>query len=167
MRYAKIRKMDISNGLGVRVSIFVQGCSFNCKNCFNPETHNFDGGREFTDETIHKLLELCKKDRIKGLSILGGEPLHPKNLDGVYEIVYNFKEKYPNKDIWIWTGFLFEDLLKNDKIKEILKYCDVLIDGQFVEEKKNLNLKFRGSSNQRVIDIKKTLDSEMIIELEY
>lgn len=166
MRYAKIRKMDISNGLGVRVSIFVQGCSFNCKNCFNPETHNFDGGREFTDETIHKLLELCKKDRIKGLSILGGEPLHPKNLDGVYEIVYNFKEKYPNKDIWIWTGFLFEDLLKNDKIKEILKYCDVLIDGQFVEEKKNLNLKFRGSSNQRVIDIKKTLDSEMIIELE-
>ena len=96
MRYNKIRKMDISNGPGVRVSVFMQGCTFNCKNCFNPETHDFKGGKEFTDEVINKIMELCSKEHIVGLSILGGEPMHPKNIDGTTKLAKSFKEKYPN-----------------------------------------------------------------------
>ena len=105
MRYNKIRKMDISNGPGVRVSIFMQGCTFNCKNCFNPETHDFNGGKELTDEVIEHILELAKKEYIEGLSILGGEPLHPKNISASTKLAKKFKETYPEKTIWIWTGF--------------------------------------------------------------
>ena len=105
MRYNTIRKMDISNGPGVRISIFMQGCAFNCKNCFNPETHDFKGGKEFTDETIAKVLDLCSKDYIAGLSILGGEPMHPINIEGTMRLAKAFKEKYPNKTVWVWTGF--------------------------------------------------------------
>ena len=119
MRYNKIRKMDISNGLGIRVSSSVQGCTFNCRGCFNPETHNFDGGKEFTEETLSTLMKLCESDKIRGLSILGGEPLHENNLDGVLEIVETFKAKYPNKDIWLWSGFKFEEAIKNEKRKKI------------------------------------------------
>ena len=108
MRYNKIRKMDISNGPGVRVSIFTQGCAFNCKNCFNPETHDFTAGNEFTKDTENKIFELCDKDYIEGLSILGGEPLHPKNIEGTTKLAKEFKEKYPNKDLWMWTGFNYE-----------------------------------------------------------
>ena len=105
MRYNKIREMDISDGEGVRVSLFVQGCEFHCKNCFNPETWNFKGGKEFTTETLNTLLELCDKDYIKGLSILGGEPMHPNNRETVVDIMRAFKYKFPNKDIWMWTGY--------------------------------------------------------------
>ena len=156
MHYNKIRKMDISNGPGVRVSIFVQGCTFHCKNCFNPETHDFNGGKEFDDDTIKKVLDLCQNDSIRGLSILGGEPLHPKNIEEVTRLAKTFKETYPNKDIWVWTGFHFEDL----KEKEIFHYIDVLVDGQFDEELKDPRLKWRGSSNQRVIDIKRSLKTK-------
>ena len=135
MKYAKIRKMDISNGEGVRVSLFVQGCSFHCKNCFNQETWDFNGGKEFTTTEIQKIIELANKDYIAGLSVLGGEPLHNNNVDEVFHIVATFKEKFPNKDIWLWT----------------------------VEELKDLSLKFRGSSNQRVIDCKKSLAENKII----
>lgn len=159
MRYNKIRKMDISNGPGVRVSIFMQGCSFKCKNCFNPETHNFNEGKEFTDETIEKVLKLCDKEYIEGLSILGGEPMHPTNIDGTLKLAKKFKEKYPNKTVWIWTGFLFEDL---NKLKD-LSSLDVLVDGRFKEELHNPTLKWKGSSNQRVIDIKETLKQNKII----
>ena len=100
--------MDISNGEGVRVSVFVQGCTFNCKNCFNPETHNFDGGKEFTAETIKHILDLCNNENIVGLSILGGEPMHPTNLEGVTELAKQFKKRFPNKTLWAWTGFLFD-----------------------------------------------------------
>ena len=161
MRYNKIRKMDISNGEGIRVSIFMQGCTFNCKNCFNPETHDFKGGKKFTDETIEKVLELCDNEHIAGLSILGGEPMHPDNIDGTTLLAKRFKEKFPNKNIWAWTGFKFEDYLKD---KEVLKYIDVLIDGQYVDELRDPTLKWRGSSNQRVIDVQKSLKAGKVVE---
>ncbi|MCI7633916.1 MAG: anaerobic ribonucleoside-triphosphate reductase activating protein [Mollicutes bacterium] len=163
MKYAKIRKMDISNGEGVRVSLFVQGCSFHCKNCFNQETWDFNGGKEFTTAEIQKIIELADKDYIAGLSILGGEPLHNNNVDEVFHIVATFKEKFPNKDIWLWTGFKFEDAIKDSKRKLILCNIDVLIDGQFEEDKKDITLKWRGSSNQRVIDCKKSLAENKVI----
>ena len=160
MRYNKIRKMDIADGPGVRVSIFMQGCTFNCKNCFNPETHNFDGGEKFTDETIDKVLKLCDKDHISGLSILGGEPMHPKNIEGTTKLAKAFKEKFPNKSIWAWSGFLFDKSLKD---KEVMNYLDVLVDGQFEEEKRNPTLEWRGSENQRVIDVQKSIKAGKII----
>lgn len=160
MRYNKIRKMDIADGPGVRVSIFMQGCTFNCKNCFNPETHDFAGGKEFTQNTINKVIELSDNDNIEGLSILGGEPMHPKNIDGTKELAKAFKEKYPEKNVWVWSGFQFDKDLKD---KDALKYIDVLVDGQFVEELHDPTLKWRGSSNQRVIDVQKSLKENKII----
>ena len=153
MIYNKIRKMDIANGPGVRVSIFLQGCTFNCKNCFNPDTHDFNGGNEFTNEIIEEVLNLCDKDYIQGLSILGGEPMHPFNIKGTIKLAKIFKERFPDKTIWSWTGFLMENIID----KEIFDYIDVLVDGQFVEELRNPNLKWCGSENQRVIDIQETL----------
>lgn len=160
MRYNKIRKMDISNGPGVRVSIFMQGCVFNCKNCFNPETHDFDGGKEFTDETIEKVLSLCEASHIEGLSILGGEPLHPKNIEASTRLASSFKEKYPNKTLWVWSGYLYENLANNF---EIIKYIDVLVDGVYKDEFHNPKLSWRGSSNQRVINVKKSLKQKNIV----
>ena len=163
MKYAKIRKMDISNGEGIRVSLFVQGCSFHCKNCFNQETWDFNGGKEFTTEEVDKIIKLANKDYIAGLSILGGEPLHPNNIESVSMLCEHFKFKYPEKTIWIWTGFKYEDILKKENNYNIFNYIDVLIDGQFEEDKKDLTLKWRGSSNQRVIDCKKSLAENKII----
>ena len=163
MRYNKIRKMDISNGPGVRVSIFMQGCAFHCKNCFNPETWDFKLGEEFTDKTIDKVLELADKDYIVGLSILGGEPMHPVNIEGTTKLAKTFKEKYPNKTIWCWTGFLFDKDLKD---KEVIKYIDVLIDGQYKDELHDFRLKWCGSSNQRVIDVQKSLKRNKVILLD-
>ena len=160
MKYNKIRKMDVSNGPGIRVSIFMQGCTFNCKNCFNPETHDFNGGCEFGDDTIEKVLDLCREDYIVGLSILGGEPLHPKNINGTTKLVKAFKERYPNKNIWVWSGFLFDRDLKD---KEALKYIDVLVDGQYKDELHNPKLRFCGSSNQRVIDVKKSIEKNKVV----
>lgn len=160
MKYNKIRKMDISNGPGVRVSVFMQGCVFNCKNCFNPETHDFNAGKEFTDETIDKILELCKNDYIVGLSILGGEPLHPKNIEGSTKLAKKFKETFPQKNLWVWSGYLFEEYLKD---KEIINYIDILVDGQYNDDLHSPILKWKGSSNQRVIDIKKTLKKDKIV----
>lgn len=150
MRYNKIRKMDISNGPGVRISIFMQGCTFNCPSCFNQETHDFNGGKEFTEATIARVLELCDNENIEGLSILGGEPLHPKNIEGTTALAKAFKEKYPHKTLWVWSGFLFDRDLAG---KEVLKYIDVLVDGLFVESLHDFRLEWRGSSNQRVIDV--------------
>lgn len=163
MRYNKIRKMDISNGPGIRVSIFVQGCTFNCKNCFNPETHDFAGGNEFGQETIEHVLDLCENENIEGVSILGGEPMHPNNIDDVTKLAKQFKERFPQKTLWAWTGFSFEDYLKE---KEICKYLDVVVDGQYMDDLRNPNLKWKGSSNQRVIDIQKSLKNKKIVEVE-
>lgn len=160
MRYNKIRKMDISNGPGIRVSVFFQGCAFHCKNCFNPETWSFDTGEEFTDDTINHILDLCDNPHINGLSILGGEPMHPTNIEGSTKLAKAFKEKYPDKTIWSWSGFLFDKDLKD---KEILNYLDVLIDGQYIDELHDPTLDWRGSSNQRVIDVQKSLKNKKII----
>ena len=160
MRYNKIRKMDISNGPGVRVSIFMQGCTFNCKGCFNPETHNFAGGYDFNEGVIDQILELCDDENITGLSILGGEPMHPLNIEGTTKLAKEFKTKFPDKNIWVWSGFLFDKDLKD---KEAMKYIDVLVDGQFNEELKNPRLKYKGSSNQRVINVPETLKQNKII----
>ena len=160
MRYNKIRKMDISDGPGVRVSVFMQGCVFNCKNCFNPETHDFNGGKEFTDETIEHILDLCDKEFIAGLSILGGEPMHPKNIEGTTKLAVAFKEKFPNKTLWVWAGFLFDRDLKD---KEVMNYIDVLVDGQYKDELHDFRLEWRGSSNQRVIDVQKSLKKDEVV----
>ena len=161
MRYNKIRKMDISNGPGVRISIFMQGCTFNCKNCFNPETHDFNGGVEFTDETINKVLSLANHEYVNGLSILGGEPMHPVNIGGTTKLVKTFKDKYPDKNIWVWSGFLYEDIMERNK--EVFNYIDVLVDGQFKEELHDPTLKWRGSSNQRVIDVQESLKNNKVV----
>lgn len=160
MRYNKIRRLDISNGPGMRVAIFMQGCAFKCKNCFNPETHDFNGGKEFTDEVIDHILDLGKAPYIAGLSILGGEPLHPNNIEGTARLAKIFKANYPDKTVWVWSGFLFDRDLKD---KEALKYIDVLVDGQFVDEKKDLTLPYCGSTNQRVIDVQKSLKKGEIV----
>ena len=162
MRYNTIRQLDIANGPGCRVSIFVQGCSFNCPGCFNTVARDFNGGKEFTDQTMDAILAIAEPDYISGLSILGGEPLHPKNREEVIKLIRRFKKAYPNKTVWLWTGYLidevFEDLVESE--------LDVLVDGQFKEELKDLRLKYRGSSNQRVIDLKETIrtgDIKLII----
>lgn len=160
MRYNKIRKMDISNGPGVRVSIFVQGCAFHCPNCFNPETHDFNGGQEYDQQTIDKVIELCDKEYIVGLSILGGEPMHPINREGVTLLAKTFKEKYPHKNIWMWTGYLFDKDLKD---LEVMKYIDVLVDGVYIDELHRFDLKWKGSSNQRVIDVQASLKQDKVI----
>ena len=160
MRYNTIRKMDISNGPGVRVSIFMQGCAFHCKGCFNEETWDFNGGEEFTDETINRVLEIASADYIVGLSVLGGEPMHPKNINGTTKLVKAFREKYPKKSIWAWSGFLFDKDLKD---KEVMNYLDVLVDGTFKIDLFDPTLKWKGSSNQRVIDVQKSLKNKKII----
>lgn len=148
-RYNKYRCMDISNGPGIRVSIFFQGCHFHCKGCFNQDTWDFNGGKPFTEQVIDHIVDLVGQQHYQGLSILGGEPLHPYNIDAVVKLCKRCKEKYPEKDIWLWTGRLYE----NEKDNEILKYVDILIDGPFIQELSNKNLKYRGSENQRVLNI--------------
>lgn len=145
--------MDISDGPGVRVSIFTQGCAFNCKNCFNPETHDFTAGKEFTDDTLNRILELCGNENIEGLSILGGEPMHPNNIEGTTKLAKAFKEKYPNKSLWAWSGFKFDEYIKD---KEISNYLDVIVDGQYVDALRDPKLHWKGSANQRVIDVQKS-----------
>ena len=156
--YGNIKYCDIANGIGIRTSVFISGCTHHCKNCFNPETHDFNKGEEFTYSTINKILELSNKDYIKGLSILGGEPLHEFNILGTIRLAKAFKEKFPNKTIWVWTGFLFENVIN----KDIFKYIDVLVDGRFEEENKDIRLKYCGSTNQRVIDVQKSIKENKI-----
>lgn len=165
MNYAAIKKFDIANGPGVRVSLFVSGCRHKCKNCFNSEAWDFNYGKEFTNETLNELLDAIDKDYIEGFSLLGGEPFEPENQDGVLEILNAIKEKFPEKTVWCYTGFLYDSQLLGGKVgnaetvKQILKNIDVLVDGKFVEELKSLDLLFRGSSNQRIIDVKRSLQS--------
>ena len=161
-RISTIKPNDIANGKGIVVSVWFQGCPFHCKGCHNPQTWNFNDGEEFTQEHIDKVLGYMEVNNInRNLSILGGEPLCPPNVEGALELCRVFKEKYPNKIIYLWTGYTLEEF--NDIQMEVLRYIDVLIDGRFEIDKRNLSLKFRGSSNQRVIDVKKTLTEGKII----
>ena len=145
-KYAKINYIDTVNGSGIRVSIFFSGCNFHCKNCFNSELWDFNYGIPFTEGTINKIIELLSPDYIKGLSILGGEPFH--NYDAVIKLIKKVKEIYPNKDIWIWTGYKFDDI--PEKCKDILDLADVIVDGRYEEDKRDLSIAFRGSTNQRI-----------------
>ena len=144
--YTEIKCVDFANGSGIRVSIFFSGCNFHCKNCFNSELWDFNYGIPFTEETISKIIELLKLDYIKGLSILGGEPF--QNYDAVIKLVKRVKEIYPNKDIWIWTGYKFDDI--PEECKDILDLADVIVDGRYEEDKRDLSIAFRGSTNQRI-----------------
>lgn len=152
MRYSQIRKMDISNGVGIRVSLWTQGCDIRCKGCFNSDIWDYSGGKEWTKETENELLNLCSSPHIKGLSILGGEPLSQQNYKELIHLFKVFKEKYPDKDIWMWTGRTFENLTEEQM--EVVRYVDVLVDGPWIEELGDFKLRFRGSSNQRIIDVK-------------
>lgn len=141
--------MDISNGPGIRVSLFTQGCDIHCKGCFNYKLWNFKNGKEFTDKTINKIIELCNSEHIKGLSILGGEPLSMVNLKDLEKLIITFKTTYPTKDIWLWTGYIYENL--NDTQKHLVSLVDVLVDGPFIKELADPTLQFRGSKNQRIL----------------
>lgn len=177
MRYASIRDMDISNGEGLGVSLFVQGCHFHCKNCFNTETWDFNGGKIFDNNVKEKFLNYISKPYINRVSFLGGEPLVDENVIDVLELVKEIRELFPEKYIWMYSGYKWETILypivtddfnpKRDKIlkarREILNYIDVLVDGKFEDEKKDLTLKWCGSTNQRVIDVKKSLEKNNII----
>ena len=149
MRYALIRKMDISNGDGIGVSLFVQGCHAHCKNCFNPETWSFNGGEEWTNETKEKFFELASKEYVTRISILGGEPFDPENLYDVIDILKEIKDRFPDKSVWLYTGFTFEEVLNCD-MKNALPYIDVIVDGKYIDELSDVSLTLYGSSNQRV-----------------
>lgn len=165
MNYAALKKTDIANGMGVRVSLFVSGCRRHCKECFNSETWDFNFGEKFTDDTMTEIIDALSHDYIEGFSLLGGEPFEKENRETVFEILKIIREKFPDKTIWCYSGFTFEELLESGA-GNILELLDVLVDGAFVLEKKNLSLKFRGSENQRIIDVKKTLESGKINEIE-
>lgn len=171
MNYASIKEYDIANGVGVRVSVFVSGCTHHCKGCFNRETWNFDYGEKWTKDVEDRVIELCKKGYIKGLTLLGGEPFEPQNQEGVCHLIKRFKEEYPQKDIWAYSGYTFDkDLSPNGKAwtkwtKGMLENIDVLVDGEFVLELKNLRLKFRGSSNQRIIDVPASLKTGNVVQI--
>lgn len=168
MYYATIKEVDIANGTGVRVSLFVSGCTHHCPECFNEVAWDFHYGEEFSQETIDYILNALKPTHIKGLSLLGGEPMEPSNQQGLLPLLKQMHEMYPSKDVWCYTGYLFEDLQKGRKVHtditdELLNYIDILVDGPFILAEKNIRLKFRGSNNQRIIDVKKTLAEKTII----
>lgn len=182
MRYSSMRNLDISNGEGVGISLFVQGCPFHCKNCFNSDTWDFNGGKEWTEKTKNKFMELIDRPYIKRVSFLGGECLADQNLDEVLKLVKQIRISYPEKTIWLYTGFCWNDIMcsfaglqadcvvldKKDieaweKRRKIISNVDVLVDGEYIDEQKDLSLKFRGSKNQRVIDVKQSLAQNKVV----
>ena len=163
MNYHNIKTDDMLNGDGLRVTCWVSGCNMGCFNCYNPQTWDFDSGIPFTEETMQEILYDLSKPYIKGLTLSGGHPLDPHNAPKVLEIVKRVKMVFPNKDIWIYSGYVWEDIIKDNTLKEILKCTDVLVDGAYVDELRDISLAFRGSSNQRIIDVKKTLNSNEVI----
>ena len=173
MNYADIKRVDVANGEGVRVSVFVSGCNHHCKGCFNECAWDFNYGNKFTEKQEEEVLQDLDHDYISGLTLLGGEPLEPVNQEGLLPLVKKAKEKFPDKKIWCYTGFDFErDVVgkmakQNDTTKELLKYIDVIVDGKFEEEKKDLKLKFRGSSNQRILDVQESLKENKPVEYKF
>ena len=170
MNYAVIKKFDIANGPGVRVSLFVSGCRHYCKNCFNSEAWDFSYGKPFTDDTAEEIIKALSPPHIAGFSLLGGEPFEPENQVELVKLLRLIKEKLPDKDIWCYTGFLYDKQLLSGEVgnnaREMLENIDVLVDGKFVEELKSPDLLFRGSSNQRIIDVKKSMNSNEVIWLD-
>ena len=169
MKYGTIKKCDIANGPGVRISLFVSGCRHHCKGCFQPETWDFNYGNEFTQETEKEILDALEPYYIKGLTVLGGEPLEPENQRVLVKFLKDIRSRFPNKTIWCYTGYTLEDLLAQhgkarcEVTDEMCGYIDVLVDGEFVLDKKDISLKFRGSSNQRLIRMPETLKTGMVV----
>lgn len=181
MRFASMRNLDISNGEGVGVSLFVQGCDRHCFNCFNSETWDFNSGKEWTEETKNKFIKLIDKPYINRISILGGEPLAEQNLDEVLSLIKEIRISFPKKTIWLYTGFEWNSLMSkicqptfpdkdfehiieiHKKRKEIISLCNIVIDGEYIDEQRDITLKWRGSSNQRVIDVKQSLAQNKIV----
>lgn len=182
MRYSSIRNLDISNGEGVGVSLFVQGCPFHCFNCFNSETWDFNGGKEWTEEIKDKFMKIIDRPYIKRVSFLGGECLAEQNLDGVLDLIKEIRISFPEKTIWLYTGYELNQIMNikvtqpffscqdlESKIQnvlkrqEIIKMCDVVVDGEYIDEQKNLTLRWRGSKNQRVIDVQKSLAQNKVV----
>lgn len=173
MNYARIKDCDIADGEGVRVSLFVSGCTHHCVGCFNKETWDFDYGKPFTKEVEGKILKLLSKDYITGLTLLGGEPFEVCNQEALHNLLVRVKAEFPDKDVWCYTGYTFEDLL-DDKgtvntkyTKGMLSFIDVLVDGEFMLERKSLGLTFKGSDNQRIIDVKESLKKGITVEKEF
>ena len=171
MKYAKIKKCDVANGPGVRVSLFVSGCNHHCKNCFNKEAWDFNYGNDFTEKEQESIINDLKPEYITGLSLLGGEPFEEVNQEGLVPLVKKVKETYPDKKIWCYTGYTFDNQIlgkmvaqeNRETTKELLANIDYIVDGKFVEELKDPNLQFRGSSNQRIIDVQKSLNQNEIV----
>lgn len=171
MNYAAIKKFDIANGEGIRVTLFVSGCRNRCPGCFQPETWSFDYGEPFSDEVKEEIFFALDKPSVRGLTLLGGEPMEPENQRGLLPLLREMKERFPKKNIWLYTGNLYEELTGEkgshpkciDITAELLSYVDILVDGRFIEEKKQLGLRFRGSSNQRIIDMNKTRECGNIV----
>lgn len=169
MYYGDIKRCDVANGVGVRISLFVSGCTHHCKGCFNPETWDFHFGKPFTEKEIDYIIEESAPKHIAGLSLLGGEPMEFVNQQGLLPLVTRYKETYPDKTIWCYTGYDFEkDILTKmyhqwEFTPTILSCIDVIVDGEFMEEKKDLNIRFRGSTNQRIIDVQKSLETRSLV----
>ena len=169
MNYAAIKNLDIANGPGLRVSLFVSGCTHRCPGCFNQIAWDFNYGEVFTDETISHILSLLEPSHIEGLTLLGGEPFEPENQGALVHLLRKVKQQYPKKTIWAFSGYLFDTQIQSGKLgdweitQEILQYLDVIVDGPFVEAQKDLTLRFRGSSNQRIIDVPSSLSQKEIV----
>ncbi|MCH5252607.1 MAG: anaerobic ribonucleoside-triphosphate reductase activating protein [Lachnospiraceae bacterium] len=172
MNYADIKQYDVANGTGIRVSVFVSGCTHHCKECFNKEAWDFHYGKPFTKKEIEDVISYLEPDYVAGLSLLGGEPLEPENQEGLLPLLRKVHETYPEKSVWCYTGYLFDKdiigrMCKESEIaKELLSYIDILVDGEFIAEKKNLKVNFRGSDNQRIIDVKKSLAAGEVVHWE-
>ena len=166
MHYATIKNCDIANGPGVRVSLFVSGCTHHCKGCFNQEAWDFDYGQPFTEETISEILDMLRPGFIRGLTLLGGEPFEPENREGVLSLLRRMRAEMPEKTVWAFSGYLFDRDILSGRLgdtREYLSYLDVLVDGPFVESKKNLALRFRGSENQRLIDVPASMKAGEVV----
>ena len=163
MNYCGLKTLDIANGEGIRVSLFVSGCRNRCEGCFQPETWSFDYGEPFSETVVERIFKALENPSVRGLTLLGGEPMEPENQEGILPLLRRFKEKFPTKTVWLYTGYLFEELsgkIKSEKrigiTDEILSCVDILVDGKFEKDKYRLGLRFRGSENQRIIDMNKT-----------
>ena len=164
MNYANIKTYDIANGPGVRVSLFVSGCTHKCKDCFNQEAWDFDYGKPFDQSVIDQLLGYLKPDYIKGITYLGGEPMDPRNQPGLLELSRQIRKLYPQKSIWCFTGYVWDRIPQVPDVTEaLISHCDVIVDGPFIAAQKNLSLRFRGSENQRLIDVPKTLAEGQVV----
>ena len=176
MNYHKIEKTSVANGTGIRVVLWISGCSLHCRGCHNPETWDFDSGKQFDEEAKNKLFVALNKPYIQGITFSGGHPLEPENVEPIYLLFKEIKEKFPTKNIWLYTGYTWEYIFPSvvtddfnlDRFyrQEIVKMCDVVVDGPYIEEQRDITLKFRGSKNQRLIDVKETLKQNKIITIQ-